>query len=334
MNKKKNILNLFTQDTQYNYHVVKTTEPDGHLVYLMRNGLELNTDSLEFKPTSIAEELVKECDVKIEKFAPSIFFTEETDTDELKIKLNFKLYDSKDFSNFIEEVKDEYRILEVKDSMLYKNDPESYKASKQKEHDEHQKELFGNYIKQLEEKKKKREDYLIAYNNDLTKLLKEHFESVIEYEKRDFNFHSELEKLLGNLVDDETWIKVDDKPFSCNVKVCSIEQDKMNVFLTDKNEYSFTATLRFDKTLLLTENIVKINKGDSLPKIMQDFEVLSQIYDINTSSVNDWEFKNDTDKIEYIIDYLVPIFKLEKDRKQEEYLKSFDEDEDEDLEKE
>ena len=137
MNKKKNLLNLFTQDTQHNYHVIKTTEPDGHLVYLMKNGLDLSTDSLEFKPTSIAEELVKECDVKIEKFAPSIFFTEETDTNELKIKLNFKLYDSEDFSNFIEGIKDEYRILEVKDSMLYKKDPEAYKASKEQEHQEH-----------------------------------------------------------------------------------------------------------------------------------------------------------------------------------------------------
>ena len=39
--------------------------------------------------------------------------------------------------------------------------------------------------------------------------MKEYFESIIEFEKRDFDFTVEFEKLLGNLIDPETWIKND-----------------------------------------------------------------------------------------------------------------------------
>jgi hypothetical protein len=332
MNKKKNLLNLFTQDTQHNYHIVKTTGPDGHLLYLMKNGLDLNVESLEFKPTSIAEELVKECDVKIEKFAPSIFFTEETDTDELKIKLNFKLYESEDFSKFIDEIKDEYRILEVKDSLLYKNDPEAYKKAHDKEREEHQKELWEEYMNQLKEKSKRREDTLISYNNDLIKLLKEYFESIIEFEKRDFDLTSELDKLLGNIIDEKTWIKINDVPFICRTEVCSLQKDRIDVYLTDNNDYSYTATLRFDKTTLLTENIVRINKGDKLPLSMQDYEFISQLFDVDIANVKEWDFKNHTDRFEYVIDYLLPIFKENKESKEKEFLERELENENENIE--
>ena len=40
---------------------------------------------------------------------------DKTNTNELKEKLNFKLSETNDFSLFIESVKDEYRILEVKE---------------------------------------------------------------------------------------------------------------------------------------------------------------------------------------------------------------------------
>lgn len=192
MNKKKNLLNIFSQDVSYNYHVVKTAEPDGHLIYLIKNGSELNTDTLEFSPTKIVEDLVKDCEVSIEKFAPAIFFTEEANTEKLKYELNDKLSETAEFSAFIDSIKDEYRILEVKDSLLFKKDPEAYEEAKRKEYEEHQKELWDEVIEQHKAKQKGREETLMSYNNDLIKLMKEYFEGIIEYEKRDFNWDAEL----------------------------------------------------------------------------------------------------------------------------------------------
>lgn len=323
MNKKKNLLNLFAQDTVYNFHIIKTEEPDGHLLYLIKNGEPLEQDSLEFSPNLIIEGLIKECSVVAEKFAPSIFFTEETSTEKLKYLLTEKLTEDLDFSNFIESIKDEYRILEVKDSLLYKKDPDAYEANKRKEHEEHQKDLWEEAMNQMLDKKKSRENTILAYENNIIKLFKDYFEGIIEYEKRDFDFSSELSKIIGNLIDPETWIKINDVPFVCRIDICSLENDKINAFLTDNNDYSYTATLKFDKTVLVTENIIRINKGDEMPKIKSDYEILSQLYDIDTQSVEEWEYKNETDRIEYVIDYLVPIFKVKKEANEKELMEKY-----------
>lgn len=322
MSKKKNLMNLFTQDVSYNYHVVKTAEPDGHLIYLIKHGSELNTDTLEFSPTKIVEDLVKDCEVSIEKFAPAIFWTEETNTEKLRYLLNDKLSENSEFSSFIETIKDEYRILEVKDSLLFKKDPEAYEKAKQEEYETHQKELWDQMLEQLNDKKKKREESILSYENDLIKLMKEWFESIIEYEKRDFNFELELEKFIGNFIDPETWIKINDNPFVCRVEMISFEKEKMNVFLTDNNDYSYTATLRFDKTVFVTENVTRINKGEDLPNCMTDYEVLAQLYGVDLTNVKEWDFKNHTDRFEYVIDYLAPIFKAEKIKKEQEFIEN------------
>ena len=331
MNKKKNLLNIFSQDTSYNYHIIPTEEPKGHLIYLLKNGSDLNVEKLEFSPTKIAEELISECSVDIEKFAPSIFYTEEANTEKLKYELNNKLSETSEFSSFIETIKDEYRILEIKDSLLFKKDPEAYEAAKREEYEDHQKDLWEEMIKQHQDKIRKREEWLTSYDNDLIKLLKEYFEGIVEFEKRDFELDSELEKIVGNLIDPETWIKINDKPFICRIEIISLKRDQMDVFLTDNNKYSYCATLRFDKTVLVTENITKINVGDALPKTMSDYEVLSQLYDVDIQNVKDWEFKNDTDRFEYVIDYLVPIFKIEKDKKEKELVEKLLKEEEEEL---
>lgn len=328
MNKKTNLLNLFTQDSSYNYHLVVTKDPDGHLLYLIKNGSKLDIETLEFSPTRIAETLVDECNVKIEKIAPSIFFTEETNTEKLRYQLNEKLSETSEFSELIESVKDTYRILEVKDSLLYKKDPEAYEEARRKEHQEKQKELIDELMKQIEDQKKQREEKLESYNNDLVKLLKDYFEEIIEFEKRDFNIDKELENIIGGLIDQDTWIKIEDKPLLAKIEICSLEQNKMNVFLTDNNEYSFTATLKFDKNKLVTENIFRINNLEVpslLPEIMKDYEILVQIFDIDINSIPEWLFKNDSERFEYIIDYLVPIFKKNKEEKKKEWLKKMKE---------
>lgn len=318
MNKKKNLLNLFTQDATFNFHLIKTEEPIGHLIYMINGDKPLETDSLEFSSTIIVEELMTECSVKFEKFAPAIFFTEEENTEKLKYELTEKFSENSNFSEFIETIKDEYRILEVKDSLLYKKDPEAYKEAKAKEKEEHQKELFDKVIEQLNNKKNKREEAILAYNNNIFNLLKEYLQDIIEYEKRDFNFNSEFERLVNSLIDTETWIKNEEKPFVCKIEIMSLEENKINVFLTD-NIISYTATFRFDKTVLITENVIKLDDINSII-FLKDYEVLAQLYDVDLTSIAEWNFKNDTDRFEYIIDYLAPIFKIEKDKKQKEYI--------------
>ena len=64
-------------------------------------------------------------------------------------------------------------------------------------------------------------------------------ENIIEYEKKDFYFSAELEKIVFNLIDEETWIKVNDTPFVCRIEIVSLEQDKMNVFLTNNKQKEY-----------------------------------------------------------------------------------------------
>ena len=166
----------------------------------------------------------------------------------------------------------------------------------------------------MEEQKKHREEHILKYDNDIIKLMKEYFEGIIEYEKDDFEFYPEFEKLINNLIDQESWIKIDEKPFMCKIKIISLEKDKINVLLSN-NIYSYTATLRFDKTVLVTEDVMKI---ENTQKTLNDYDILSILYDVDFSNVPDWEFKSHTEKFEYVIGYLVPIFKADKDKKEKE----------------
>jgi hypothetical protein len=328
MSKKQSLLKLFSQDRDYNYHVIKLDDQTGHLIYLMRNGSELISDSLEFAPTLIVEELIIECGIIMEKIAPAIFFTEEDNTGKLKYELGEKISENSDFSAFIESIKDEYRALEIRDTLLYKKDPEAYKEAKKKEKEEHQKELWDEMMNQHSEKINQREKYLLEYNNDFVKLLADQFEGEIEFEKRNFNLNSEFEHLVSNLIDAETWIKIEEKPFICKIEIVSLEKDRVNVYLTDNNEYSYTATLRFDKIYLITENVERLD--NEKPEKLPDYKVLSIIYSEELSLFNkiasedkEWEFKNDADRFEATIDYLVPIFKIKKDEKEKEYVDKY-----------
>lgn len=339
MDKRKFLLDLFTQDTKFNYHVIKTNEPVGHLIYLIKDSSKVECDSLEFQPTVIAEELVKDCDVLINKITQGVFFTEEIDTNELKSKLNLKLSESSIFSAFVEYIKDEYRILEIKDYLLYKFDPKAYEEARRKERQEEQQKMMEELLESLNSRKNKREEMLLAYNNDLIKLLKDYFQDIVEYEKRDFNLQNEFENLVSNLIDEDSWLKVDDKPFSCTIEICSIEQDKVNVLLENGYDY-YTASLRFEESSFIGENFNKIHEKIS---VMEDHEILTLLYDIDVNSIPEWEFKSDDEKFDYVIDYLVPIFKQKSKEKEEEYVKmlresgqiddddDFDEDDDDEL---
>jgi hypothetical protein len=121
MTKKEKLLKLFTNGVTYNYYIIKTEEPIGHLIYAIKSSSELITDTLEFTSTNIIEELIKKCFVLTEKISPGIFFTEEMDTEKLKEKLNLNFSESDNFSKFIVSIKDEYKIFEIKNYLLYKS---------------------------------------------------------------------------------------------------------------------------------------------------------------------------------------------------------------------
>ncbi len=97
MSKKKNLLNLFTQDAIFNFHLIKTEEPIGHLIYIINGEKSLETDSLEFCSNIIVEELLTDCSIKFEKIAPSIFFSEEENTEKLKYELTDKFSEVRNF---------------------------------------------------------------------------------------------------------------------------------------------------------------------------------------------------------------------------------------------
>lgn len=325
MDKKKNLLKLFTEDVIYNYHIIKTNEPEGHLIYIIKSGSKLERSTLEFSPTLIAEELITNCMIKVDKFAPSVFWAEDIDSDNLKLKLNQKFSESYLFSEFVEYIKDDYRILEIKDSLLFKKNPEEYEAERKKEFDEHQTELLEDVIADIKKRKVKREKLLLEYNNDLIKLMKNWFQNIVEFENRDFDFTLELEKFIANFIDDQTWIKVDDKAFLCRAEIIELNQNQMEVYLTDNDNF-YIATLRFDKTVFITENVRKLNSWDS-PKIISDYDILIQLYDVPIDMGIGWLYMTESYKLNYVIDYLVPIFKEEKKIKEEEYIKKITEDE-------
>ncbi len=215
-----------------------------------------------------------------------------------------------------------------------RKNPEAYKEAKAKEKEKLQKELFDKIVEELNNKKDKRSEAILAYDNNIFKLLKEYLQDIIEYEKRDFDFNSEFERLVNSLIDIDSWIKIDDKPFVCKIEILSLKENTIDVFLTD-NINSYTATFKFDKTLLITENVVKLDEIESIT-YLKDYEILAQLYDVDLTSIPEWDFKNDTDRFEYIIDYLAPIFKVEKDKKQKEYIDKIlaSENDDEDIDDE
>jgi hypothetical protein len=150
MDNKKNLLDLFTSDTKFNYHILKGGDVNGHLIYLIKNGSKLDEKTLEFSPTIIVEELINSCGVEIKKIAPAVFFTDDNNFEELKSKLNKELSEDPKFSKFIEKIKISYRVLEIKDFLLYKKDPELYDENKRLEKEERQKTLLDRFVKEIQ----------------------------------------------------------------------------------------------------------------------------------------------------------------------------------------
>lgn len=145
----RKIFDIISKNQKFNYHIVKSEIENGFLIYIKDNDVENSIEKLEFTPTIIAETFISNNDLKIEKVAPSIFFIDNINIDELKNKLNINLFESNEFSIFIESIKNNYRKLEIEDFILYKKDSKSYDENKKKEYSKNQKRLLDRLLDQL-----------------------------------------------------------------------------------------------------------------------------------------------------------------------------------------
>ena len=306
---KKNLLAVFSQDIKFNYHLIKVNEPKGIFIFLKKEDVENNTDTLEFASCNLATDIVNSLGIKIEKVSPSLFFTELSNEKNLQTRLNKKFSKNAEFSAFVETIKDTYCDLQVRDFLLKKKDPVAYEETKKKEKLIQQEELLKKIEKDMSKREKIRETLLKQYNNDLIKLLRDMFFESIYEEREKVVLNGVFFQVLQNFADRDSWVKKDNETFLGNVDIINIEKNKMKITISD--EYvSFSADLRFDQTKLIMEDI----KEEKLEP-MKEYDVLSTIFGFDTSLVHEWNYKNENEKYDYCIKTTLDLIQKEKEEK-------------------
>ena len=58
------------------------------------------------------------------------------------------------------------------------------------------------------------------------------------------------------------------------------------------------------------------------PQVSMGYDIIIKLFDVNIDVVSEWFSMTDSDKMEYLIDLLVPIFKEEKRAKEQKYIDS------------
>lgn len=114
--KKKNLLKLFSENTEYYFHVLEQKEL-GHLVYVTEEKHEYTTDELEFRLTKIVEGFLEDSEITYQQVIPSVYFTDEQNTEKLKYDLTEKMKEDSTFSSFVEDIK--MNIVMVKFKISY-----------------------------------------------------------------------------------------------------------------------------------------------------------------------------------------------------------------------
>ena len=291
MNKKKNLMNIFSNDIEYYYHLIKNIDQNGHILYIINSDKELKESSLEFKSTyTVIEYLISnDCNTNIEKIAPSVYFIDDNDTENIKTNLNKKLIENSKFSKFIEKIRNKYRILEIKEFLLYKKDPDTYINNKKNEKIEHQKKLLEKLLEQNNEENKKREERLLSYNNDIISLLKDYILESITYKKEDFDFYVSFNEFVTNFSDNNKKLS--------NIKIVDINK---NIYISsNENNITKLYSVRLEKTNIIIEDTPSIVKN-----ILEDYDILINLFNINRSNIGEWDFKTDNEKTIEIINHL------------------------------
>lgn len=310
MNKKERLLKLFSDTTEYYYHIIKNDI--GHIIYVTKEKDEYSTDNLEFTKNSIIEGFLNNIEnITFEKVAHSIYFTNEENTERLKYKLNNNMKENDNFSNFIKNIIDDYRKTEVDDFIEQKTDPEGYKKRKEEEYKEKQKQIWERYQKQVEEEEKIRREAIKKYDGNLIKLLKDNLLGDIIKKEEKFDVYDSFMKIILSILsneDNNIWPKRNTTPIVGNehFKPISIKDNKLKILLKDKMSESYVLEFELKGPEL---NVLKCNKNNA--KYIKDYKFLMKIYNIK-NNFDEWEFMSHTEKLNTIIKKIIKDNKIEK----------------------
>lgn len=313
MNKKKNLLKLFSQNKEYYFYIEE--KEIGHLIYVSKEKTEYNTDTLEFKVNSIIEGFLNELSITFEKVAPSVYFTEEKNIKKLKYELGEEFKESTTFNSFIEEIKEKYFQDEIGDFLIYKSDPEAYEKKKNDEYKKHQSELYNKLMEQQKESEKKRKDLINEYDNDIIKIFKDVLLPTIIFEEKDFKLNTQLSKFIFSLIEkDEKWAKRDGHFIMGNEKFepIQIENDTITILIKDRMSIPFVITLKLSGSEL---EIIDVIQKDS--NTMTDYDFLMKIFNI-VNDFNDWISMHDSEKLLAVVDKIIKLEKKEKEKREKE----------------
>lgn len=306
---KANLLKAFTKDKKHFYHTVPNKL--GHLVYVSSEQQEYTIDNLEFKRNAIIEGLLDKVESKFSKVAPSIYFTDEKNLEKLDYELSEDFHKNKEFSNFIESIKDEYRMLEVRDFLLYKEDPEAYEKLKQEEHLEAQRGLWDRLINQQKESELRRKKAIAEYKNDLVKLLHDALESDILYEKKDFILKNVLSKFIFSIIEnDEKWPKRNEQHIMGNQKFEPVDvyNDTIILLVADPLSDTYKITLKLFSSELIIDDVVM----GEFPTI-KDYDFLMKIFSIE-NKFDGWEDAYDYERISMVINHIIESNRVKEER--------------------
>ena len=317
MNKKKNLLNLFSDTSKYYFHIVKNDI--GHLIYVTKEKDEYTADTLEFTKNSIIEGFMDNIeDIGFKKVAHSVYFTDEKNIEKLKYELNDNMEENSDFSDFIENIVDDYRKSEIDDFIEHETDPEAYKKKKDEEYKAQQNVIWEKYKKQVKEQEKAKREAVKNYKNDLIKLLKENLHSTILKKGKKFVLKDAFMSLILNIVPNseeqgKLWPKRNKQPIVGNeiFNTIEIEKNKIKILLKDRMSKTYIMDFELDSENL---NLIKVDESDRDIEIMTDYDFLMKIYNIDVKS-KDWDIMYEYDKLNAVIEELI---KLHKEENKEE----------------
>ena len=321
MSRKENLLKLFSENTEYYFHIV----PDelGHLVYVSQEKDEYTTDGLEFKLNTIIEGfLEKSDDIGFDKVAPSIYFTEGTNIEKIKYFLGEDMMENSDFSSFIEDIQNEYRSLEIEDYLLYKKDPDAYEKKKEKEHQKQQMELWDKYKKQQEEQERLRRTAIEQYDGDLIKLFKDNLLHIILSEDKKFKLKNPFSNIVYSILtnDEEQaklWPMRENQTITGNkvFDIIEIEGNSMTILIADNMSDYYSIKFKLNSSDLDIDWVLGPVESDT--KHMSDYDFLMKIYDFDIKpDFIDWEYMYENEKLDAVIDEIIKRDTEEREQKE------------------
>jgi hypothetical protein len=325
--RKKNLLKLFTDDVEYYFHIIKNDI--GHIIYLSEGKDEYSTDGLEFKLNKIMEGFLENLEITFERIAPALYFTTETNTEKLKYELGEDFKKNDKFDNFVEEIKDTYRDLEVAEFLLYKKDPEAYEKMKNDEYKKEQSDIWEKYKKQQVDTEISKRETISDYNGDLIKLFVDNLQSSAIKEKGNFKFKQHFTNLIFSMISDDEeqsklWPLRDGHPISGNDKFEPIRIDgsELDILLADRMSNAYVIKLNLNGPNL---DIIDIQEHEGDILFMKDYEFLMKIFDFNISSnFIDWNQMYETEKLEATIVEIERLKNEKQDLKEKEKLETID----------